>query len=141
MAATFLTSLVPLAIYFLCGRWFIRGITAGGVKVSAAMLNQAPPSTLPPQRVGDRSDGRLGAGQFTYQDDPAWAKLPDGWSFRNVAAVGVDSQDNVYVFDRGPHPLMVFDRTGAFLRSWGEGEFKRPHAVHVAPDDTVWLTD
>ena len=32
MAATFLTSLVPLAIYFLCGRWFIRGITAGGVK-------------------------------------------------------------------------------------------------------------
>jgi glucose/mannose transport system permease protein len=32
MAATFLTSLVPLATYFLCGRWFIRGITAGGVK-------------------------------------------------------------------------------------------------------------
>jgi glucose/mannose transport system permease protein len=32
MAATLLTSLVPLAIYFFCGRWFIRGITAGGVK-------------------------------------------------------------------------------------------------------------
>ena len=79
--------------------------------MSAAMLNEAPPSTLPPQRVGDRSDGRLGAGEFVYRDDPAWAKLPDGWSFRNVAAVGVDSKDNVYVFDRGPHPIMVFDRT------------------------------
>lgn len=32
MAATLLTSLVPLAVYFFGGRWFIRGITAGAVK-------------------------------------------------------------------------------------------------------------
>jgi glucose/mannose transport system permease protein len=32
MAATILTSLVPLTIYFLSGRWFVRGITAGAVK-------------------------------------------------------------------------------------------------------------
>jgi glucose/mannose transport system permease protein len=32
MAATILTSLVPLTIYFLCGRWFVRGITAGALK-------------------------------------------------------------------------------------------------------------
>jgi glucose/mannose transport system permease protein len=32
MAATILTSLVPLAIYFISGRWFVRGITAGAVK-------------------------------------------------------------------------------------------------------------
>ncbi len=32
MAATILTSLVPLAIYFLSGRWFVRGIAAGAVK-------------------------------------------------------------------------------------------------------------
>lgn len=32
MAATILTALVPLAIYFLSGRWFVRGITAGAVK-------------------------------------------------------------------------------------------------------------
>jgi hypothetical protein len=45
------------------------------------------------------------------------------------------------VFDRGPHPVIVLDREGNFLRAWGEGDFKRPHAVHVAEDDTVWLTD
>lgn len=32
MAATILTSLVPLIIYFVSGRWFVRGIAAGAVK-------------------------------------------------------------------------------------------------------------
>lgn len=32
MAATILTALVPLALYFFSGRWFVRGITAGAVK-------------------------------------------------------------------------------------------------------------
>lgn len=32
MAATILTSLVPLAVYFISGRWFVRGIAAGAVK-------------------------------------------------------------------------------------------------------------
>ena len=32
MAATILTALVPLAIYLLSGRWFVRGISAGAVK-------------------------------------------------------------------------------------------------------------
>lgn len=32
MAATLLTSAVPLAVYFFSGRWFVRGIAAGAVK-------------------------------------------------------------------------------------------------------------
>ncbi|WP_407059786.1 carbohydrate ABC transporter permease [Comamonas composti] len=32
MAATILTSLVPLAVYLISGRWFVRGIAAGAVK-------------------------------------------------------------------------------------------------------------
>ncbi|MEO8151846.1 MAG: carbohydrate ABC transporter permease [Rhizobacter sp.] len=32
MAATLLTSLVPLVVYFVSGRWFVRGIAAGAVK-------------------------------------------------------------------------------------------------------------
>ena len=60
---------------------------------------------------------------------------------REVGAVGVDRQDNVYVFNRGEHPMMVFDRDGNFLRAWGEGLFPRAHGLHMAPDDTVFLTD
>lgn len=32
MAATILTSMVPLVVYFISGRWFVRGIAAGAVK-------------------------------------------------------------------------------------------------------------
>jgi glucose/mannose transport system permease protein len=32
MAATILTSLVPLALYFISGRWLVRGIAAGALK-------------------------------------------------------------------------------------------------------------
>lgn len=32
MAATLLTALVPLAIYLLSGKWFVRGIVGGAVK-------------------------------------------------------------------------------------------------------------
>ncbi len=32
MAATLLASLVPLVVYFVSGRWFVRGIAAGAVK-------------------------------------------------------------------------------------------------------------
>jgi glucose/mannose transport system permease protein len=32
MAATMLTGIVPLVVYFVSGRWFVRGIAAGAVK-------------------------------------------------------------------------------------------------------------
>ena len=84
----------------------------------------------------------LGTDGFRYQVVDDWAKLPEGWKWdADVAAVGVDAHDNVYAFSRGAHPMIVFDRNGHFLRSWGEGVFVRPHGVHMAPDGTVFLTD
>ena len=46
----------------------------------------------------------LGSGDFTYEIRLDWAKLPEGWSFHEVADVGIDSKDRVYVFSRGKHP-------------------------------------
>ena len=83
----------------------------------------------------------VGQGDYRYRIVEDWAKLPDGWSFKEVAAVGVDKNDNVYCFTRGEHPVIVFDRQGSFLRSWGEGEYFRAHGVHMGPDDSIYLTD
>ena len=83
----------------------------------------------------------VGTGKFLYTVESGWGKLPEGWDFGDVGGVGVDAQDRVYVFNRGGHPMIVFDRDGNFLTSWGEGIFKRPHAVHIGPDDTIWCTD
>jgi len=78
---------------------------------------------------------------MNYRVVDGWGKLPEGWSFVEGTSVGVDAKDNVYVFNRGEHPVIVFDREGKFLRSWGEGVFRRAHGITVAPDGTLWLTD
>ena len=83
----------------------------------------------------------LGSGDFQYEVDVAWGKLPDGWSYKEAAAVGVDANDNVYVFSRGDHPMIVFDRHGDFLRSWGEDLFARAHGVTMGPDESIYCTD
>jgi hypothetical protein len=49
----------------------------------------------------------LGEGSYRYQLACAgrnWGELPDGWRFGDVAAVGVDRHDNLYVFARGITP-------------------------------------
>ena len=65
----------------------------------------------------------LGTSTMSYEVVEGWAKLPQGWSFKECAGVAVDSKDRVYVFCRGEHPVIVFDREGNFLSSWGEGLF------------------
>jgi hypothetical protein len=82
----------------------------------------------------------LGSGAHRYRVVENWAKLPEGWEFKDVGAVAVDKKDNVYVFNRGEHPMMVFDRDGKFLRSWGEGGYPRAHGIHIH-EDTLYLTD
>ena len=85
----------------------------------------------------------LGSGEHAYEvSGENWGRLPEGWFLKEATSVDVDSKDNVYVFNRGNHPMIVFDTEGNVLRSWGEdGVFTNPHAVTVAPDDTVWCVD
>ncbi|HME96182.1 MAG TPA: peptidyl-alpha-hydroxyglycine alpha-amidating lyase family protein, partial [Methylomirabilota bacterium] len=70
-----------------------------------------------------------------------WGRLPEGWTYREVAGVAVDKQDRAFVFTRGEHPVIVFDRDGNFLRSWGEGVIRRAHGITIDTDEMVWLTD
>jgi NHL repeat len=87
------------------------------------------------------TETRFGCGDYRYEPVPGWGQLPEGWSFKEAAAVAVDSQDRIYAFSRGEHPICVFDRDGNFLTSWGEGLFTRAHGLHMGPDDTLWCTD
>jgi len=83
----------------------------------------------------------IGSGKFRYEVLVDWAKLPDGWSFLEVVDVAVDSQDNVYVFCRGKHPLIIFDSKGTYLKSWGEGQFNRPHGITLDAEGNLFLAD
>jgi len=57
-----------------------------------------------------------------------------------VSAVATDSQDRVYGFQRKDPPIVIFDRDGNFLSSWGNGAFDFAHGISIS-DDTVYLTD
>ena len=84
----------------------------------------------------------LGEGDFRYEvSGRNWGNLPEKWVFKEATAVDVDSKDNIYVFNRGTCPMIVFDREGNIVRTWGEGVFKNPHGVTIAPDDTVFCVD
>lgn len=83
----------------------------------------------------------LGSGEHRYRVAEDWAKLPEDWEFKDVAAVACDRKDRVYVFNRGAHPMIVFDREGNFLRSWGEGQYPRAHGLHIDAEDNLYLTD
>src|SRR5207302_2064906 len=41
-------------------------------------------------------------------------------------------------------PILIFDRDGKFVGSWGEGLFRFPHAIRIVREngrDVVWLCD
>jgi DNA-binding beta-propeller fold protein YncE len=84
----------------------------------------------------------VGSGNLLFEPVENWEKLPAGWEFIDAPGVAVDSRDNVYVFNRSEHPMIVLDKDGNFLRSFGEGYFsKRTHGLHIDPDDAVWCVD
>jgi DNA-binding beta-propeller fold protein YncE len=81
------------------------------------------------------------AGERDYEVVEGWGKLPDGWEWGRVAAVAVDSADNVHVFTRAAHPYLIFDRDGNLLDHWGAGLFKQAHGLCVGPDGSVYFVD
>jgi DNA-binding beta-propeller fold protein YncE len=85
---------------------------------------------------------RVGGGSLQYQLIEGWEQLPAGWSHPDVAAVATDSQARAYLFCRGDHPVIVYDREGHFLDSWGEGQFTlRTHGMYIDHEDFLWLVD
>ncbi len=79
--------------------------------------------------------------KLDYQVDPDWPRLPAGWILGETAAVTVDAREHVYIFHRGPHPIIEFDPMGRFVRSWGDGSFPRAHGIRVDPEGNMWAID
>jgi sugar lactone lactonase YvrE len=70
-----------------------------------------------------------------------WPQIPSGYKLGQVSAVAADGQGAVFVFHRGEHPIMVFDRSGKFLRSFGEGLVTKAHGLRFDTNGNVWITD
>jgi DNA-binding beta-propeller fold protein YncE len=78
---------------------------------------------------------------FTLQPQRQFLQLPEGFALGPCSAVAVNSKNEVYVFHRGPRPILCFDSHGKFLRAWGDDLIKMAHGLRVDDEDNVWATD
>lgn len=80
-------------------------------------------------------------GTQRYAIERPWGKLPQGIAFKTKSKIACDSKGNVYVFQRGDPPVVVFDTNGKYLRSWGNDLFSDAHGIYIDDDDRVFLVD
>ena len=69
---------------------------------------------------------------------PSAAGLPPvQWNFIQVSSVAVTPTGNILVLHRGAHPLMEFDNSGKFMRSWGDGMISEGKVVAIPKEKIV----
>jgi len=68
-------------------------------------------------------------------------RLPSNFNFGEVSGVAIDTQNHLFVFSRGPQPLVEFNETGDFVRSIGDGLFVTSHGLRIDPEGNLWTTD
>src|SRR5262245_6892205 len=76
-----------------------------------------------------------------YSPVQNWAKLPASVQWGQVSGVEFDSRGNLWVIHRAEPPIMAFDASGNFLRSFGDGMFVQAHSLHFDRDGNLWATD
>src|SRR5882757_4711611 len=65
------------------------------------------------------------------------------WESGAVSGVAVGKNGSIYEIQRGEKsaPILVLDRTGHVLHSWGKGNYTIPHSIRLDPEGNVWTVD
>jgi DNA-binding beta-propeller fold protein YncE len=66
-----------------------------------------------------------------------------GWEIGYPSSVTMDDAGLIYVLQRGEKadPLLVVNRDGKIVRSWGKGLYKIPHSIRIDPQGNIWTVD
>ncbi|NQZ79438.1 MAG: 6-bladed beta-propeller [Colwellia sp.] len=72
---------------------------------------------------------------------PAKFTLPIGWSFGEVAGISENDMGHTFIFNRGAHQLLEFDKRGRFVKEIGQGNFTKPHGLRIDRHGNIWTTD
>ncbi|MBM3775680.1 MAG: hypothetical protein FJW37_11050 [Acidobacteria bacterium] len=96
-------------------------------------------------RPGGSGSAATDASAKGYRLAPEWplevksaAGTPAGpWNLIQVAGVAIDARGHVLVLHRGAHPILEFESSGKFVRSWGDGLISSGKVVAIHPRDRV----
>jgi len=60
-----------------------------------------------------------------------------------VSSAAVDRSGLIYAFQRGAKadPVLVIDKSGKVVRSFGRGRYQIPHSIRIDPQGNVWTVD
>ncbi|MCC7106893.1 MAG: peptidase, partial [Chloroflexi bacterium] len=83
----------------------------------------------------------VGLGDQLYAVHRPWGEFPYGMEVDGATGVATDSQDRVYLFRSDNPPVVVFERTGAYARSWGSEVVLDPHHATIDRDDRIFIAD
>jgi hypothetical protein len=118
--------------------------------VSLAFFTQAPGQLNDLDRKAQEKGapdlrGRIEASPNVPFNGVHFAAKPPaiGWESGAVSWVAVDGGGLIYELQRGDtaDPVLVLDRAGKVVRSWGKGNYKIPHSIRIDPAGNVWTVD
>ncbi len=112
------------------------------VSVNAVAQAPAPPAT-------DAQAEQLrtliaGSPLLRLQSTPISIQAPAAeWTTDYVSSVAAGRDGAIYVLHRNlkVDPVLVIDKHGRILRSWGSGLYTNPHSIRVDPEGNVWTVD
>ena len=88
---------------------------------------------------------KYGSGDYRYELVPGWGQVA---KLGVASGVACDSEDRVYVAVRDrPYPevlsgaILVFDRDGNLLNSFGEDVVTTPHLIWIGDEDVIYYSD
>ncbi len=79
--------------------------------------------------------------KFDFRPVSGFPTVPKQITLGRCSGVAVNSRGEVYLFHRGKQPIICFDSTGKYIRSWGDKLIGTAHGMRIDRDDNVWVTD
>ncbi len=70
-----------------------------------------------------------------------WPLETAGVTWGAATGIAVDNQDRVWVCTTGTPPVLIFDKAGQLLNSWGDRYLYGAHQLRLDEDGNVWVVD
>lgn len=107
-------------------------------------LASAPPTALLRAQTAKLREMAAAAPRLPLQLSDVKIQMPKpDWELGYVSSAAAAPDGTVYLLQRGltPDPVLVIDRQGRVIRSWGRGLFQIPHSIRLDAAGDVWTVD